>query len=64
MTFIPSILTASYFLFHCLKGIFIYIYMYTDKFYYVSNLINLYKKETHHIGSVDQIRNIYQGSNN
>ena len=38
--------------------------MYTDKFYYVSNLINLYKKGICSIGSVDQIRNIYQGGNN
>ena len=37
--------------------------MYTDKFYDVSNLINLYKKGTLPIGSVDQIRNMYQGGN-
>ena len=39
------------------------LHMYTDKFYYVSNLINLYKKGTRSIGSVDQIRNMYQGGN-
>ena len=36
--------------------------MYTDKFY-VSNLINLYKKETCPIDILDQIRNTYQGGN-
>ena len=36
-------------------------YVCTNKFCYVSNLINLYKKVTHHVGSVDQIRNMYQG---
>ena len=37
--------------------------MYTDKFYYVSNLINLYKKTTCPIGSVDRIRNTYESGN-
>ncbi|KAA0038035.1 uncharacterized protein E5676_scaffold237G001590 [Cucumis melo var. makuwa] len=39
------------------------LHLYTDKFYYVSNLINLYKNETHLIGSVNQIRNMHQGGN-
>ena len=37
--------------------------MYTNKFYYVSNLINLYKKGTRPISSVDQIKKTYQGGN-
>ncbi|KAA0050201.1 uncharacterized protein E6C27_scaffold355G00330 [Cucumis melo var. makuwa] len=39
------------------------LHLYTDKFYYVSNLINLYKKGTRPIGTVNQIRNIHQGGN-
>ena len=39
------------------------LYTYTNKFYYVSNLINLYKNATCPIGSVDQIRKTYQGGN-
>ncbi|KAA0046139.1 uncharacterized protein E6C27_scaffold157G00790 [Cucumis melo var. makuwa] len=39
------------------------LHLYTDKFYYVSNLINVYKKGTLPIGSADQIRNTYQGGN-
>ncbi|KAA0037179.1 uncharacterized protein E5676_scaffold832G00830 [Cucumis melo var. makuwa] len=39
------------------------LHLYTDKFYYVSNLINLYKKGTRPIGSVNQIRNMHQGGN-
>ncbi|KAA0042305.1 uncharacterized protein E6C27_scaffold824G001020 [Cucumis melo var. makuwa] len=39
------------------------LHLYTDKFYYVSNLINLYKKGTRPIGSVNQIRNTHQGGN-
>ncbi|KAA0066503.1 uncharacterized protein E5676_scaffold572G00320 [Cucumis melo var. makuwa] len=39
------------------------LHLYTDKFYYVSNWINLYKKGTRPIGSVNQIRNTHQGGN-
>uniref|UniRef100_A0A9I9ECT7 SWIM-type domain-containing protein n=1 Tax=Cucumis melo TaxID=3656 RepID=A0A9I9ECT7_CUCME len=39
------------------------LHLYTDKFYYVSNLINLYNKGTRFIGSVHQIRNTHQGGN-
>ncbi|KAA0035755.1 uncharacterized protein E6C27_scaffold403G00270 [Cucumis melo var. makuwa] len=39
------------------------LHLYTDKFYYVSNLINLYKKGTRPIGTVNQIRNTHQGGN-
>ncbi|XP_050941311.1 uncharacterized protein LOC127149569 [Cucumis melo] len=39
------------------------LHLYTDKFYYVSNLINLYKKRTCPIGTVNQIRNTHQGGN-
>ncbi|KAA0054157.1 protein FAR1-RELATED SEQUENCE 4-like [Cucumis melo var. makuwa] len=39
------------------------LHLYIDKFYYVSNLINLYKKGTRPIGSVNQIRNMHQGGN-
>ncbi|TYK14069.1 protein FAR-RED ELONGATED HYPOCOTYL 3-like [Cucumis melo var. makuwa] len=39
------------------------LHLYTDKFDYVSNLINMYKKGTRPIGSVNQIRNTHQGGN-
>ncbi|TYK22587.1 uncharacterized protein E5676_scaffold195G00040 [Cucumis melo var. makuwa] len=39
------------------------LHLYTDKFYYVSNLINLYKKGTRSIGTVNQIKNTHQGGN-
>ena len=39
------------------------LYMYTDKFYFVLNLIILYKKATRPIGSVNQIKKTYQGGN-
>ncbi|KAA0047595.1 uncharacterized protein E6C27_scaffold115G00630 [Cucumis melo var. makuwa] len=39
------------------------LHLYTNKFYYVSNLINLYKKGTRPIGTVNQIRNTHQGGN-
>ncbi|XP_008462941.1 uncharacterized protein LOC103501205 [Cucumis melo] len=39
------------------------LHLYTDKFYYVSNLINLYKKGMRPIGSANQIRNTHQGRN-
>ena len=41
----------------------LHLHMYIDKFYYVSNLINLYKKGTRPINSVNQIRNMYQDGN-
>ena len=37
--------------------------MYTDKFYHVSNLVNLYKKEKRPIGNIDQIKNMYKRGN-
>ncbi|XP_016902695.1 uncharacterized protein LOC107991823 [Cucumis melo] len=39
------------------------LHLYTDKLYYVSNLINLYKKGMRPIGTVNQIRNTHQGGN-